>query len=218
MINVEKYQELAGNLSAKNIELVAVSKTKPVEDIMALYDAGQRQFAENYVQEITAKQPVLPADIHWHFIGHLQTNKVKFITPFVHLIQSIDSIKLLKETDKQAKKFNRVINCLLQIHVAKEESKFGMNEEELAKALNYADTLTNIKICGLMGMASFTDDEQIVAAEFIYLKDLFDKYQRANASIDMKILSMGMSSDYKLAAEHGSTMVRIGSLLFGARS
>jgi len=222
VVNSEFYRELIVELKAKNVTLVAVSKTKPVEDILELYHLGQRDFGENYVQELVEKYEQLPKDIRWHFIGHLQSNKVKLIAPFVSLIQSVDSKKLLKEINKEAKKNNRIIDCLLQIHIAKEETKFGLDEHELGeirKATNYTndtnegnETYKNIYIEGLMGMASFTDDKEIVRKEFGFLKSLFEKYSK------LQTISMGMSGDYKMAIEEGSNMVRIGSLLFGKRS
>lgn len=192
--------------------LVAVSKTKPPETIQELYDRGHRDFGENYVQELVDKQSRLPADIRWHYIGHLQSNKVKYIAPFVHLIHGIDSFKLLKEVNKQAEKNKRVIDCLLQVHIAQEESKFGLDEKELDEIIKEAGGLTNVQVQGLMGMASFTDDMNKVKNEFHYLKSLFDKHA------PLSILSMGMSSDYKTAIEEGSTLVRIGNLLFGERA
>jgi PLP dependent protein len=214
-INREMYEQINRELTAKQVTLVAVSKTKPVADIEALYALGQRAFGENYVQELVDKQALLPADIDWHFIGHLQTNKVKYIAPFVHLIHGVDSFKLLKEIDKQAAKHNRVINCLLQIHIASEETKFGMDENELKDAMAQLDSFPNVKVCGLMGMASFSDDESKVRGEFKILRDLLN--ESAISHQPSAILSMGMSGDYKIAIEEGSTMVRIGSLLFGAR-
>lgn len=216
-INVAAYQSLINNLSGKHVTLVAVSKTKPAADIEALYQLGQRDFGENYVQELAEKQPQLPADINWHFIGHLQTNKVKYIAAFVYLIHGVDSYKLLAEINKQAAKNNRVINCLLQIHIAEEETKFGLNESELEDLLNsYTNnSLSNVVVKGLMGMASFTENEAQVKKEFNSLKSLFDKYK---AEFKFDTLSMGMSGDYQLAVETGSNMVRIGSLLFGERN
>lgn len=214
-INREMYEQINRELRAKQVTLVAVSKTKPGADIEALYALGQRAFGENYVQELVDKQALLPADIEWHFIGHLQTNKVKYIAPFVHLIHGVDSFKLLKEIDKQAARHNRVINCLLQIHIASEETKFGMDENELKEAMAQLDSFPNVKVCGLMGMASFSDDENKVRGEFKILRDLLNK--SAISHQPSAILSMGMSGDYKIAIEEGSTMVRIGSLLFGAR-
>ncbi len=210
-VNTLKFAEISKELIVKNTTLVAVSKTKPVEDIQALYDLGQRDFGENYVQELVDKERALPKDIRWHFIGHLQSNKVKMIAPFVALIQGVDSLKLLTEINKQAAKNNRVINCLLQVHIAQEETKFGMNEAELVEAKEKAANLPNVKISGLMGMASFSDDSSLVRKEFRYLHSLVGKYSFQG------ILSMGMSGDYEMAIEEGSNMVRIGSLLFGSR-
>ena len=210
-INIEKYKALLAALN-KNTILVAVSKTKPNEDIQALYNLGQRDFGENYVQELADKEAVLPKDINWHFIGHLQSNKVKAIAPFVHLIHGVDSISLLKEIDKQALKNNRIIDCLLQMHIAKEETKFGMDTIELNEVMNNISTYKNIRITGLMGMASHTSDREIVSAEFKQLHDLFI------TSPQFTTLSMGMSGDYKIAEEQGSNMIRIGSLLFGERN
>jgi PLP dependent protein len=220
-INIEKYNTILKELNGK-ATLVAVSKTKPAEDIQALYNLGQRDFGENYVQELVEKEAALPKDICWHFIGHLQTNKVKYIAPFVHLIHGVDSFSLLKEINKQALKNNRIINCLLQIHIAKEDTKFGFdgNElHELATIIQKGDTLENIKVTGLMGMASFSDDEHTVRNEFAGLKKLFDKYaQQQTTGFKLQILSMGMSGDYKIALQEGSNMIRIGSLLFGERN
>lgn len=223
-VNKAVYQDLNDFLSQKSATLVAVSKTKPVADIQALYNLGQRDFGENYVQEITEKHTALPADIRWHFIGHLQTNKVKYIAPFVHLIHGIDSSKLLKEVNKQALKNQRVIGVLLQMHIAREETKFGLDENELKELLANTHDLKNVEIKGLMGMASFTADEQVIRSEFKYLKSLYDQLLTPHSlslspfSLSLTTLSMGMSSDYKIALEEGSNMVRIGSLLFGARS
>ena len=218
-VNQQKYliikQELKGNVT-----LIAVSKTKPVEDILELYHLGQRDFGENYVQEMVDKQAQLPNDIRWHFIGHLQSNKVKNIASFVHLIHGVDSLKLLQEINKQAVKNNRVINCLLQVYIAREETKFGLDEKELSNLMENMETgeLSNIRVTGFMGMASFSDDMELVRSEFKNLKRLFDKYHQPQTSnLKPQILSMGMSSDYKIAIEEGSTMVRIGSLLFGER-
>ncbi len=204
----------------ENVTLVAVSKTKPVSDLQQAYDAGQRIFGENKIQEMTEKSEQLPQDIQWHMIGHVQTNKVKYMAPFVHLIHGVDSLKLLIEIDKQAKKHNRIINCLLQVYIAKEETKFGLSEAELLEIIHSEEfkTLQNIKIVGLMGMASFSDNQEIVRSEFTNLKNIFEyvkPYQLENCSFE--ILSMGMSGDYKIAIECGSTMVRIGSSIFGTR-
>ena len=216
-VNAVKYQSIQTELGEKNVTLVAVSKTKPVEDILELYHLGHRDFGENYVQELVDKEAVLPKDIRWHFIGHLQSNKVKYIAPFVHLVHGVDSLKLLQEINKQAKKNNRIIDCLLQVYIAKEETKFGLDEqelEELVTQLNH-QPFANIRICGLMGMASFTENMETVRSEFHYLKTLFEKLRISDAGLTT--LSMGMSSDYSIAIEEGSTMVRIGSLLFGER-
>jgi pyridoxal phosphate enzyme (YggS family) len=187
-----------------------------------LYALGQRNFGENYVQELTEKQTLLPDDIRWHFIGHLQSNKVKYIAPFVHLIHGVDNYKLLQEINKQAAKQNRIIDCLLQVHIAQEDTKFGLSDEELEGVIhevtNGTSSLHNICIKGFMGMASNTDDDNKIRSEFRHLKSLFNKYITINTSnFKLSVLSTGMSSDYTIALEEGSTMVRIGSLLFGAR-
>ena len=225
-VNTEKYREIIEELSATNTTLVAVSKTKPVADIKEMYELGQKDFGENYVQELVEKQAQLPTDIRWHFIGHLQSNKVKYIAPFISLIQGVDSLKLLYEINKQAIKNNRIIDCLLQVHIAQEETKFGMDENELNDAINKSAQMANVRICGLMGMASFTENMSKVRSEFRYLKALFDKHcqhptanvQPETLKLKLQTLSIGMSSDYKIAIEEGSTMVRIGSLLFGERN
>jgi pyridoxal phosphate enzyme (YggS family) len=219
-INIAKYNGILEELKGK-ATLVAVSKTKPIEDIRALYDLGQRDFGENYVQELTEKYEALPKDIRWHFIGHLQSNKVKYIAPFVHLIHGVDSFSLLKEINKQALKNGRVIDCLLQVHIAKEETKFGLDSGELEQLAGQLkdSPMENIRIRGLMGMASFSNNMDLVGSEFGYLKNLFDDNARLPVfQPAFSILSMGMSSDYHLALEQGSNMVRIGSLLFGARN
>jgi pyridoxal phosphate enzyme (YggS family) len=213
-VNKEVYKQINEELRLSNITLIAVSKTKPVEDILELYELGHRDFGENYVQELVEKADKLPKDIRWHFIGHLQTNKVKQIVPFVYLIHGVDSLKLLKEINKQAEKNSRVVHCLLQVHIAQEETKFGLDENEIF-GLDLSQ-FVNVKIDGLMGMASLTDDMKKVSTEFTHLKILFKKLQTTNPQL--QILSMGMSSDYKIAIEEGSNMVRIGSLLFGERS
>lgn len=203
--------------------LVAVSKTKPAAAIRELYEAGQRIFGENYVQELVEKSTVLPADIEWHFIGHLQTNKVKYIAPFVHTIHSVDSLKLLKEIEKQAAKNKRIIHCLLQVHIAKEETKFGMDEEEtvalMEEIIVHPEQYHHVRIAGLMGMATHTSDEATLQKEFEALHGLFEELhdQYAAHPQEFKELSMGMSADYKIALKAGSTLVRIGSLLFGKR-
>ncbi|MEY3821068.1 MAG: hypothetical protein RL337_1249 [Bacteroidota bacterium] len=214
-VNVEAYHSIQQAFLKQSVTLVAVSKLKPASDIEDLYKEGQRDFGENYVQELVDKQAVLPANINWHFIGHLQSNKVKYIAPFVHLIHGVDSLKLLQEINKQALKNNRVIDCLLQVHIAKEETKFGMDASELSDALEAAKLLPNVNIKGLMGMASFSDNQELVATEFKYLQELFTAHQFDKQPA--AILSMGMSADYPLAIATGSNMVRIGSLLFGAR-
>ena len=222
-IQQENYFRIKKEADEKNAVLVAVSKTKPIEAIKELYDLGHRDFGENYVQELNEKQQQLPSDIRWHFIGHLQSNKVKSIAPFVQLIHGIDSFKLLKEVNKQALKNSRIIPVLLQVHIAKEETKFGLDENELHEILNTKlnhklHELKNIIIRGLMGMASFTNDENIIREEFKTLKRLFDKYaQHRTSNIELQILSMGMSGDYQVALVEGSNMVRIGSLIFGSR-
>ena len=214
----DNYHKIVKEISKNKIILVAVSKTKPKEDITALIQLGQIDFGENYVQELVDKHDHLPSDIHWHFIGHLQSNKVKYIAPFVYLIHGVDSMKLLKEINKQAEKCDRVINCLLQVHIAQEETKFGMDENDLAVVKTIIPELKNVSILGLMGMASFSDDVKKVREEFRYLKSLFDKFSPSSIdNIPWSVLSMGMSGDYQMAIEEGSTMVRIGSLLFGAR-
>jgi PLP dependent protein len=223
MINAAAWQRLQEEFSEKNVTLVAVSKTKPASDIQALYDLGQRHFGENYVQELTEKEPQLPKDIKWHFIGHLQGNKVKYIAPFVHLIHAVDSLKLLQEINKQAIKNNRVIDVLLQLYVANEETKFGLDEQELTELLVSYETekemLANVHIRGLMGMATNTDNEDQVRTEFARLHSIFNHVrQRFFSDKDyFSTCSMGMSGDYELAISAGSNMVRIGSLLFGTR-
>lgn len=220
-INQAAYQELTSFCNTHNTTLVAVSKTKPVEDIKALYEMGQRDFGENYVQELIDKHPQLPADIRWHFIGHLQSNKVKYIAPFVHLIHGVDSFKLLKEIDKQAAKNNRVIEVLLQMHIAQEETKFGLDDREVDEILNGEElsALKNVRIVGIMSMASFVDDEQQIRKEFLVAKKTFDHYAHHQvANVFMQYLSLGMSADYTIAVECGSNMIRVGSKLFGARS
>mgnify|MGYP001362388637 CR=1 FL=1 len=204
----------------KNVTLVAVSKTKPVADLMEAYNAGQRVFGENYVQELVEKHEALPKDIQWHFIGHLQSRKVKFIAPFVNLIHGVDSLKLLHEINKEAQKNNRVIDCLLQIFIAEEESKFGLDEKELTEILSSEEfkNLKNIRIIGLMGMATFTENQDQIKKEFQNLKTIFDKVSKQKTeNCQLNTISMGMSGDYQLAIECGSTMVRIGSSIFGVR-
>jgi pyridoxal phosphate enzyme (YggS family) len=219
-VNTIAYQNIIKELISSNTILVAVSKTKPNEDLMELYELGQRDFGENYVQELVDKATSLPKDIHWHFIGHLQSNKVKYIASFVHLIHGVDSLKLLQEINKQAIKNNRVIDCLLQIHIAEEETKFGLDDTELEQIIAQIDQLSNVRICGLMGMASYSEDQHKVRNEFNYLNNLFIQHKPwlIKHSSKEPILSMGMSGDYPMAIKEGSTLVRIGSLLFGARN
>lgn len=219
-INIDAYNTILNNTAQKNGVLVAVSKFKPLADIQVLYDLGQRDFGENFVQELVTKYEALPKDIRWHYIGHLQTNKVKYIAPFIHLIHGVDSIKLLTEINKQAQKNNRLIDCLLQVHIAEEETKFGFDEAEvndLMKNISAKDNteFKNVSIRGLMGMASFSEDKEKVRQEFRKLYHLFS----ANNAIPtgFNLLSMGMSGDYEIALEESSNMIRIGSLLFGAR-
>jgi pyridoxal phosphate enzyme (YggS family) len=224
-IDVNKYREILAMLGDR-VGLVAVSKTKPAEDIRELYKLGQRDFGENYVQEMLEKQLQLPADIRWHFIGHLQSNKVKLIAPFVHLIHGVDSFRLLMEINKQANKCGRVIACLLQVHIATEETKFGFDEAELMDTLKNPELIAagHIQIIGLMGMASFSTDQEQIRGEFRYLKSLYDQCSKTlnllsprPAGPGFSVLSMGMSSDYTWAIAEGSTLVRIGSLIFGER-
>lgn len=223
MINAQAWQELQDILKPANVTLVAVSKTKPAEDIAALYALGQRDFGENYVQELVAKVPQLPEDVRWHFIGHLQRNKVKQIAPFVHLVHGVDSLRLLTEINSQAEKQNRRIDVLLQMFIAVEESKFGMDEKELVECLEYVTApdsqLRSVRVRGLMGMASATDDEASVRAEFESLRNAFNTLRSGwmAGRPEFDTISMGMSGDYRIAVASGSTMVRIGSLLFGAR-
>lgn len=225
-VNKGKYTETIKALSEKNVQLIAVSKVQSTADILELYNMGQRDFGENYVQELVEKQEQLPKDIRWHFIGHLQRNKVKYIAPFIHLIQGVDSFSLLKEINKEAHKAGRKIQCLLQLHIAQEETKFGLSEEELVEIMDTLITnpllLSHVEVRGLMGMASFSSDLKKVSNEMEHLKKLFQKCklqtgQFSTIKTPFTILSMGMSGDFKIAIEHGSNMVRIGSLLFGAR-
>ena len=219
----ESYKRIQKEVSEHDATLVAVTKTKPVSDIMEAYEAGHRDFGENYVQELVDKYEALPKDIRWHFIGHLQSNKVKYIAPFVHLIHGVDSEKLLAAINKQGAKINRNISCLLQVYISSEETKFGMDEQELealfTKISTNADQWKNISVKGLMGMASFTEDNDLIIDEFSKLKKIYDKYKAQLSTIHspFSILSMGMSADYRFALENGSNMVRIGSLLFGSR-
>ena len=200
------------------VSLVAVSKTKPEEDLLTAYNAGQRIFGENKIQEMTRKQESLPKDIEWHMIGHVQSNKVKYMAPYVNLIHGVDREKLLKEINKQAAKNDRVIDCLLQMHIAQEETKFGLDANELEKIIKnaLAGAYPNVRLVGLMGMATFTPDQNQIRAEFAQLKQHFDK--AANQLKHCSVLSMGMSGDYLIAIEEGSTMIRVGSKIFGERN
>lgn len=220
-MNIEKYYEIKNSLPAP-VQLIAVSKFKPAEDIQTLYNEGQRAFGENKAQEMKAKHEVLPKDIQWHFIGHLQTNKIKYIAPYVTMIHSIDSEALLCEVNKYALKNERVIPCLLQFHIAEEETKFGFNWEECEQMLNGEafKTLKNVKICGVMGMGTFTEDMDQVRREFQHLHQIFEKLKTTYFAdnIDFKEISMGMTDDYPIAIEEGSTLIRIGSAIFGARN
>ena len=211
-MEIEKNLSILKNSIPYNIDIVAVSKTKPINDLKEAYHAGQKIFGENKVQEMVSKFEQLPKDILWHMIGHLQTNKVKYIASFVNTIHSVDSHKLLKEIQKQAFKHNRKIKCLIQIRIANEETKFGIEPSELEEILNFSKTLPNVKISGLMGMASFTEDKNQIRNEFRFLSNLYNSYN------DLRVLSMGMSGDYQIGIEEGSTMVRIGSKIFGNRN
>ena len=210
----ENLKQLKKEIPEK-VSLVAVSKTKSAESIQEAYNAGQRDFGENKVQEMVQKWELLPRDIQWHMIGHVQRNKVKYMAPFVHLIHGVDTQKLLLEIEKQAAKNDRVINCLLQVHIAEESSKFGFEPNEVAAILKQNQSLSHVNIIGLMGMATFTDDKEQIKREFQQLKSLFDELF---ASKPNPVLSMGMSGDYPLAIATGSNMIRVGSLLFGARN
>ncbi len=217
--NIQKFENIT---SSEGCTLIAVSKTKPAEDILQAYKCGIKDFGENKVQEMTDKFEQLPKDIRWHMIGHLQRNKVKYIAPFVHLIHSVDSMRLLKEIEKQGEKAGKVINCLLQIHIAREDTKFGLSEEELEELLQSEEfaAMNHIKIKGLMGMATNTDNIEKIRDEFRSLKELFEEIKKtySHSNIDFRELSMGMSSDYLIAMEEGSTMVRVGSAIFGSRN
>ncbi len=216
-----KLEDLHEELKATNTRLVAVSKTKPNELIQDFYDRGQRDFGENRVQELADKFEALPKDINWHFIGHLQTNKVKYIAPFVHLIHSVDRLKILKEVNKRARQNERVIDCLLQFHIAEEESKFGFDLAEAREAMESEtyQKMEHVRIVGVMGMATFTDDHDKVRREFQALRRIFEQLKQDYFADQphFKEISMGMSGDYKIAIEEGSTMIRIGSILFGPR-
>ena len=215
---IERNLKIIKQTLSDQVTLVAVSKTKPISDIKEAYDAGQRIFGENKIQEMTQKQEVMPNDIQWHMIGHVQRNKVKYMAEFVSLIHGVDSFRLLKEIDKQARKYNRVIDCLLQIHIAEEDTKFGLDENEVNEILTSKEfsELENIQVIGLMGMATFTDNQEQVRREFRQLKSVFNSLQENLNSLNT--LSMGMSGDYEIAIEEGSNMVRIGSSIFGTRN
>ena len=222
-INETLFKEITNELAEKKVQLVAVSKVQSTTDIKRMYDLGQRDFGENYVQELVEKNAALPAEIRWHFIGHLQSNKVKHIASFVYLIHGVDSLKLLLEINKQGEKIGKKINCLLQVHIAQEETKFGLDEKELDEILSALNTVpdrfSHVFVKGFMGMASLSDDLEKVRGEMSYLKLLLEKYKHLSApSCQLSILSMGMSGDYKIAIEEGSNMVRIGSLIFGERN
>jgi pyridoxal phosphate enzyme (YggS family) len=208
-------------LKEADCKLIAVSKTHPPEVIMEAYEAGYKCFGENKVQELTTKHEALPADIEWHMIGHLQSNKVKFVVPFVHLIHSVDSVSLLKEINKQGQKAGKKINCLLQVHIAEEESKFGFSEKELLHLIDSSEfmNMDHVSVIGLMGMATNTKDQEQIRKEFRSLKRLFERLKEEHPShnLQMKELSMGMSSDYEIAIAEGSTMIRVGSRIFGER-
>jgi len=216
-----KYSEISEDAKRFGAKLIAVSKTKPTVDILEVYHAGQRIFGENKVQELVDKYEFLPKDIEWHLIGHLQTNKVKYIAPFVSMIHSVDSLKLLQEVDKQANRNNRIINYLLQIYIAKEETKFGFSEAEALDLIvsKEFELLSNIRICGLMGMATYTNDTALIDKEFQSLKHFFEKLKKEKFAKHESFceLSMGMSSDYKIALRNGSTLIRVGSVIFGER-
>ena len=222
-MNRDAYINIIDKLKPFGVQLLAVSKTKSVEEIHSLYDLGQRDFGENYVQELLEKQVHLPKDIRWHFIGHLQTNKVKLIVPFVYMIQSVDSLKLLLEIDKHASKNKRVVRCLLQIHIAREETKFGLDQAELDLLLltvnrnRQEGRFNHSQISGCMGMASLTENKTQIREEFYQLRLIFEKIKTSFSSDPVDTLSMGMSSDYQIAMEEGSTMVRLGTLIFGER-
>ena len=222
-MNRKDFSDFIEKINPFGVQLLAVSKTKPVEEIQALYDLGQRDFGENYVQELLEKQAQLPKDIRWHFIGHLQTNKVKYLAPFIYMIQSVDSLKLLLEIDKHASKNQRIVRCLLQIFIAREESKFGLDESELDSLIvtvnhnRQEGRFSHSQISGCMGMASLTENKMQIREEFIRLRTIFEKIKISFPSDPVDTLSMGMSGDYPIAIQEGSTMVRIGTLIFGSR-
>jgi pyridoxal phosphate enzyme (YggS family) len=214
-VDVDQYKKIKELLDKKKVTLIAVSKTKPVSDILTLYNLGHRDFGENYVQELVEKQAQLPTDIRWHFIGHLQRNKVKYIAPFVHLIHGVDTASLLKEINKEAIKSSRTIDCLLQGYIASEETKFGLDFTEMKQLMDHIAEYKQVNVIGLMGMASFSANQELIKKEFSQLA--YWRNQLQTTQHELPILSMGMSSDFELAIEQGSNMVRIGSMLFGAR-
>ena len=220
-MNQEVYKHIVETIPA-HVQLVAVSKLKPASEVMAAYELGQRHFGENWAQELKEKHEQLPKDIQWHFIGHLQTNKIKYIIPYVHLIHSIDSFRLLQEVNRLAARHERVVGCLLQFHIATEETKFGFSMEECLQMLQSPEfsTLHNIEICGVMGMASLTDNTEQIHSEFRTLHSYFDRLKKDYFadSASFKEISMGMTHDYPIAIEEGSTMIRVGSAIFGARN
>lgn len=220
-MNLSRYHDIVKEIEPTGARLVAVSKTKPVSDISELYGLGQRLFGENKTQEMCAKYEDLPKDIEWHLVGHLQTNKVKYIAPFVSMIHSVDSIYLLEEIDRQAARHQRIIPCLLQLHIAMEDTKYGLDEKEACEILESGSykQMKNIELCGLMGIATYTDDEARINREFGGLKAFFDKIKAEHFADKggFKELSMGMSADYRIALRHGATLIRIGSEIFGTR-
>jgi pyridoxal phosphate enzyme (YggS family) len=220
-MNIEQNITTLKNSIPQHVELIAVSKTKPISDILQAYNTGHKAFGENKIQEMVGKFEQMPKDIEWHMIGHLQRNKVKYMAHFVHLIHGVDSLKTLIEINKQAKKYSRIINCLLQVKIASEDTKFGLEPSEVEKIINSNEfnKLHNIKVCGFMGMGSFTSEEAIIRKEFKVLKNIFDIHKvKETHNFSPTILSMGMSGDYKIAIEEGSTMIRVGSSIFGVRS
>jgi PLP dependent protein len=222
MAIAQNIQTINASLANTSARLIAVTKTKPIEDLQSAYEAGCKIFGENKVQEMVQKWEVLPKDIEWHLIGHLQSNKVKYMAPFVAMIHSIDSLKLLQEVDKQASKANRAINCLLQIYIAQEETKFGLSQEEALEILDSEEfkAMKNVKVVGVMGMATNTDNQEQIRLEFRGLKSFFEELKSkypATDNLQLKEISMGMSGDYLIAAEEGSTLVRVGSAIFGSR-
>ena len=213
-MNLKENLELIKNNIPRDIEIIAVSKTKTKQQILEVYNYGQKDFGENKVQEIVEKHKLLPKDIKWHFIGHLQRNKVKSIIKFIYLIHSVDSYKLLDEINKRAKQENKIVNCLIQVKIAKEDNKYGFKTDQIDSVLDYVKQLKNVNIKGLMGMSTFTNNQKIINNEFSLLKNIFNNKKSEN----FKILSMGMSNDYKIAIDQGSNMIRLGSVIFGKRN